>query len=111
MLKSNPSEPRIYYNLGRVASLSTEGITDPEAQNKKLIEAKTYYENVLHSATQQTDSALISLSYVALAKIYEFYDNREYAVKIYDAALKIGDVPGGAYNEALAAKQRLLKNP
>jgi hypothetical protein len=32
-------------------------------------------------------------------------------VKIYEAAIRIGDVPGGAYKEAIAAKERLLKNP
>jgi hypothetical protein len=107
---ANPSEPRIFYNIGRVASLSAEGINDTEAQNRKLIEAKTAYENALRSATQQTDPALISLSYVALAKIYEFYDQKDYALKIYDAAIKIGDVANGGYKEAMDAKQRLLKN-
>jgi hypothetical protein len=29
---------------------------------------------------------------------------------LYDAAIKLGNVTGGAYNEAIAAKQRLLKN-
>lgn len=109
--KTNPAEPRIFYNLGRVASLSAETITNPEAQNKKLIEAKIAYENVLRSATNQTDPALVSLSYVALAKIYEFYDQKEYALKIYDAAIKVGRVANGAFDEAVAAKQRLLKNP
>ncbi|MGH7784544.1 MAG: hypothetical protein ACREO5_11965, partial [Candidatus Binatia bacterium] len=108
--KANPSEPRIFYNLGRVASLSAEGITDPEAQSKKLLEAKMAYENAIRSATTQTDPALVSLSYVALAKIYEFKDQKEYALKIYDAAIKIGDVANGGYNEAIAGKQRLLKD-
>jgi len=107
--KANPSESRIYYNMGRVASLLAEDITDSDAQSKKLLEAKTDYENALRTATPRTDPALISLSYVALAKIYEFYDKKDYALKIYDAAIKVGDVPNGAYKEALDAKQRLLK--
>lgn len=109
--KTNPSEPRIFYNIGRVASLSTEGITDPEAQAKKLLEAKTAYENALHTATTETDPALISLTYVALAKIYEFYDQKDYALKIYNAAIQLGDVTNGGFKEAIAAKQRLLKTP
>ncbi|MEP6849260.1 MAG: hypothetical protein ABI999_10420, partial [Acidobacteriota bacterium] len=111
LLKTNPSESRIYYNLGRVASLSAESITDSDAQNKKLIQAKTYYENALKTATTDTDPALISLTYVALAKIYEFYDQKEYALKIYDLAIKVGRVPHGAFDEAMDAKQRLVKNP
>lgn len=107
----NPSDARIFYNLGRVASLSAENIEIEEQRKQKLLEAKAAYEKALISATPKTDDALISLSYVALARIHEFYDESEYAVKIYEAAIRIGDVPGGAYKEAIAAKERLLKNP
>ena len=108
--KANPDEPRIAYNLGRVASLAAQSIDDPEAQAAKLKEAKMAYENVIRiSQKQQVDPALRSLSFVALAKIFEFFDDRPYAISIYDAAIKIGDVSGGAFQEAMTAKQRLLK--
>ena len=110
LLAKNPSEPRIFYNIGRVASLSAESLTELETQKAKLLEAKVAYENVIRSATQQTDAALISLSYVALAKIYEFYDEKTYAIQLYDQAIKIGPVTGGAHDEALSAKQRLVKD-
>ena len=110
LLSKNPSEPRIYYNIGRVASLSAESLADEEQQKAKLLEAKTAFENVLKIANKQRiDAALLSLSYVALAKLYEFYDDRTYAMGIYDAAIKVGDVTGGAYKEAMAAKARLIK--
>ena len=113
LLDKNPDEPRIYYNIGRVASLSAQSLTDPaagEQQKQLLLNAKVAYENVLRLAQKQrVDPALISLSYVALAKIYEFYDNKSYAMAIYDAAIKVGDVRGGGYQEALAAKARLIK--
>lgn len=110
LLKGNPAEPRIYYTLGRVASLSAENIDEPEQQSTKLREAKNAYENVIKIAqTQTVDAALVSLSYVALAKIYEFFDDNTYALGVYDKAIQLGPVTGGAYNEALAAKQRLLK--
>jgi hypothetical protein len=48
---------------------------------------------------------------VALAKIYEFYDNEDYAIQLYDAALRLEPVVGDARSEALAAKARLIKNP
>ena len=109
--KANPDEPRVAYNLGRVASLLAQSIDDPEQQAAKLKEAKTAYENVIRiSQKQQVDPALRSLSFVALAKIFEFFDDRPYAISIYDAAIKIGDVSGGAFQEAMAAKQRLLKD-
>ncbi|MGQ0542114.1 MAG: hypothetical protein ACT4O9_09745 [Blastocatellia bacterium] len=114
LLDKNPAEPRIFYNIGRVASLDASTLTNPadgEKQKAKLLEAKVAFENVLRMAQkQEVDPALKSLSYVSLAKIYEFYDNKTYAMAIYDAAIKIGPVTGGAYDEAMAAKQRLLKD-
>lgn len=105
----NPSEPRIHYNLGRVASLSAGSITDEEKLKATLIDAKTSYDNVIKTATTATDPALLSLTYVALAKIYEFYDNKAYAIAVYDKAIQIGPVQGGAHAEALTAKARLIK--
>ena len=108
--KDNPDEPRVAYNLGRVASLIATSVDDPEIQAEKLREAKTAYEKVvLISKKQRVDPALLSLSYVALAKIYEFFDDRSYAISLYDAAIKIGSAGGVAFQEAMAAKQRLLK--
>jgi hypothetical protein len=109
LLDANPSESRIYYALGRVASLSAESITETDKRNNRLSEAKTYYTNVIRSATRETDAALLSLSYVALARIYEYFGEAGYAVKIYETAIKIGNVKDGAYNEAIAARDRLLK--
>lgn len=110
LLQAYPNDsPRIYYSLGRTASLSAESINEPDARKNRLLEAKVFYENVIRSATAQTDKALLSLSYVALARIYEFYGETEYAIKIYEAALKLNDVKGGAYKEAVAARERLMK--
>ncbi|HKP68712.1 MAG TPA: hypothetical protein VJV05_05475 [Pyrinomonadaceae bacterium] len=111
LLDQNPDEPRVYYNVGRVASLMAGPIEDPAQQKAKLYEAKVAYENVVRiSMKQKVDPALLSLSYVALAKIYEFYDDNTYAIGIYDKAIQIGNVTGGAYGEALASKQRLIKD-
>ncbi len=112
LLKGNPDEPRVFYNLGRVASLTAVGLEDDEQQAAKLLEAKVAYENVVRiSQKQRVDPALLSLSYVALAKIFEFYDNKPYAIGLYDAAIRLGEISGGAHQEAMAAKQRLVKNP
>jgi tetratricopeptide (TPR) repeat protein len=107
--KDNPSDPRIYYNLGRVATLELDGITEQDAQTKKLIEAKNAYVKALEVSTASTDRALVSLTYVALARIYEFYNDKDTSLKLYDKAILMG--PGGGYDEALAGKQRLLKTP
>lgn len=110
LLNSNPGEARIFYNLGRVASLSAQGLTDDEQQKAKLLEAKIAYENVIRTAqSKPVDPALVSLSYVAIGRIFEFYEDPAMAVGTYDAAIKLGDVAGGGFKEAIAAKQRLLK--
>ena len=115
LLAQNPSEPRVFYNLGRVAALTAGTFTDSadaEKQNAKILEAKNAFEQVvLIASKQRVDPALVSLAYVALGRIYEINDQKEYAIRIYDAALKIGDVSGSGYAEALAAKQRLVKSP
>lgn len=104
-----PSEPRIYYSMGRVASLSAESLTDTDMQAQKLLDAKTAFSNVLKTAGPTTDKALLSLTYVALARIYEFLNDNAYAVKLYDEAIKLADIPNGAFRDAVAGKQRLLK--
>lgn len=110
LLQTNPNDSsRIYYSLGRNASLSAETMKDAEARRTRLLQAKDFYSNAISSATPQTDKALLSLSYVAIGRIYEFYGD-ESAANIYQAAIKIGDVPGGAYNEALKAHERLMKD-
>ncbi len=109
LLKANPTEPRVFYALGRVKSLSAAAITDPEKRNQLIVEAKGFYERVITSATDKTDTALISLTYVALARLYEYYDQNQYAIKIYEKVISMGDMKGGGYQEALVARERLLK--
>lgn len=110
LLQTYPDNaPRIYYALGRAASLSAENITDEEARKTRLLAAKGYYENVIKSATTATDKQLLSLTYIALARIFEFYGDNQYAVKLYEAALKVGDAASSSYKEATAARERLMK--
>ncbi len=110
LLPQNPTEPRVFYALGRVKSLSAATITEPEKRKELLDEAREFYIKVVDpKAPQQADAALISLSFVALARIYEYYDQNQYAVKIYEKVISMGDMKGGAYQEAIVARERLLK--
>ena len=109
LIASYPNEPRIYYNMGRVAGLMAVDLTDTDKQTAKLREAQEAYSNVIRYATPDTDKALLSLTYVALGRIYEFANENEYALKLYNKAIEIGDVPSGGFKDALTAKQRLLK--
>ena len=107
----NPAEPRIYYTIGRVAGLSAVGIENEELVGRQLLDAKVAYENVLRTAGPTTDKALLSLTYVALGRIYEHFSDSSYAMKLYDKAIGLDDVAGGGFREAMAAKQRLIKQP
>jgi hypothetical protein len=114
LLGQNPSEPRIYYALGRVSSLSAEGASEEQTKHH-LLAAKKAYENTILTISKKavktdSDVALLSLSYVAIARIHEFYGETEYAIKIYEAAVKIGDVADGAYKQAVEARERLMKD-
>ena len=75
----------------------------------KLLEAKVAYSNVIRTRNKDTEAALLSLTFVALARIYEFSDDNDYAIKLYDEAIKLDDVAGGAFRDAIAGKQKLLK--
>lgn len=110
LLQGNSDDARIYYNIGRVAGLAAAGLEDEEQLAAKLLEAKVAYENVIRIAqVQRIDTALVSLTYVALGRIYEFYDEKSMAMGLYDQAIKLGPVTGGGHDEALAAKQRLIR--
>ena len=123
LMEQNPHErSRVFYSLGRLESLTAEAAEDAEERNIHLIAAKEAYTKVLENKIDVTDSrvienkikptdrALISLTYVALARIYEFNDQIDYAIGLYEAAISIGNVEGGAHQAAVSARTRLKAN-
>ena len=42
-----------------------------------------------------------------MGRIYAFLDNTGEAAREFDEAIKIGDVPGGAYKDAIEGKKKL----
>ena len=64
---------------------------------------------MIRTKNDKTDPALISLSYVGLGRIHEFFGESEYAIKIYEVAIKLGNMPDGGYAAAVAARDRLMK--
>lgn len=98
---------RIFYSLGRVNSLVAEDTEDKEEVGLILEKAANNYKEVLKRAAPN-DRALISSAYFALGRIYEHFNLNDSALKIYDAALRIGNVSGGAFEEAFEAKKNLL---
>jgi len=51
----------------------------------------------------------LSRAHEAMGRIFAFLDQKDEAMKEFDAAIKIGPVAGGAYKDALAGKQKLAQ--
>src|SRR6185369_2095774 len=109
MLKEYPSEPRIFFALGQTASLAAMDATDEQVQVERLNRALGHYRMAIAAASPEDDKAILSRAHESMGRINAFLDNTAEAVKSFDEAIKIGDVRGGAYREALEGKKKLTQ--
>ncbi|HEV3470548.1 MAG TPA: hypothetical protein VG148_14590, partial [Pyrinomonadaceae bacterium] len=100
-------EPRVYFGLGQAAMLAASAAFDEALQEQRLSNALQHFRQAALFASPETDRALLSRTHAASARILAFLDRKEDALRELDAALALGDVAGGAYNEALAEKKKL----
>lgn len=107
LLASYPGEPRIFFALGRAASLAAMDATDEEIQAQRLNRALGQYRLAIAAASPETDKAILSRAHESMGRINAFLDNSAEAAKSFDEAIKLGDVRGGAYREALEGKKKL----
>jgi hypothetical protein len=107
LMQEYQGEPRIFFALGQAASLSAEDATDEDVQSERLNRALTHYRNAILASSADTDRAMVSRAYAAMGRILEFFNEPQEALKAFDAAIKIGRIEGGAYEEALKGKARL----
>ncbi|HEU4869931.1 MAG TPA: hypothetical protein VFT08_03710 [Pyrinomonadaceae bacterium] len=107
MLKEYPREPRIFFALGQTASLAASDATDENVQAERLNRALGHYRMALVASSPETDKAIMSRAYEAMGRINLFLENSAEAAKQFDEAIKLGDVPGGAYKQAVDGKKRL----
>lgn len=110
LLASYPGEARIFFALGRTASLAAMDATDEQVQAQRLNRALGQYRLAIAAAAPETDKALLSRAHESMGRINAFLDNPAEAAKSFDEAIKLGDVRGGAYREALEGKKKLA-NP
>jgi hypothetical protein len=111
LLKEYPGEPRIFFALGQTASLAAMDATDEQVQMERLNRALGHYRMAIAAASPEDDKAILSRSHESMGRINAFLENNAEAVKAFDEAIKIGDVRGGAYREALEGKKKLTGNP
>ncbi len=109
MLQEYPREPRIFFALGRSASLGAMDATDEQVQAERLNRALGHYRMAIAASSPETDKALMSRAHESMGRINAFLENTAEAVKQFDEAIKIGDVRGGAYKEALEGKKKLTQ--
>lgn len=107
LLKEYPREPRIFFALAQTASLAAADATDEAVQSDRLARALANYRFALEASSPETDRALISRAHEAMGRIHAFLEDPTAAAKEFDEAIKVGDVRGGAYKEALEGKRKL----
>ncbi|MDQ2976481.1 MAG: hypothetical protein M3R69_13875 [Acidobacteriota bacterium] len=107
LLNDYSREPRIFFALAQTASIAAADATDEDVQAERLNRALANYRFSLEASSPETDRALISRAHEAMGRIYAFLGNTNEAVKEFDEAIKVEDVPGGAYKEAIEGKRKL----
>ncbi|MBD0371944.1 MAG: hypothetical protein ICV60_13975 [Pyrinomonadaceae bacterium] len=109
LLQEYPGEPRIFFALGEAATQQARETTDDNLQVERLNRALAHYRMAVTAPTAGSDPVVLSRSHVAMGRILAFLDQPAEAMKEFDAAIKLGFVQGGAYDEAVAAKQKLAQ--
>jgi len=115
VLRVEPNNARALYGLAQVVTQTPSAAEqDPKAdendkiqkQHDRLEQAIKLYRKVIENASKDSERWLIQWSHVFLGRIYDFQEFREDAVAEYNKAIAFGELPNGAYKEALEGKQR-----
>jgi tetratricopeptide (TPR) repeat protein len=109
LVQEYPREPRLFFTMAQTASLWARDTTDDELQTQRLNRALGNYRMAVAAAVPDTDRVLLSRAHEAMGRILAFLDNKDEAMKEFEAAIKIGEVPGGAYRDALEGKRKLAQ--
>lgn len=107
LLKEYAREPRIFFALAQTASMGAADAIDEDVQSERLNRALGNYRLAIEASSPESDRALISRAHEAMGRIYAFLEKPAEASKEFDEAIRIGEVPGGAYSEAVAGKRKL----
>ena len=115
IIRAQPNNARALYGLAQILSqvpspAENDSKADEDdkiqAQYNRLQQAVKLYRNAIESASKDTELWLIQWSYVSIGRILDFQEFRADALAEYEKAIALGDVPNGAYKEALEGKQR-----
>ena len=107
LLLEYPGEPRLFFTLGLTAGLWARDTTDDDLQTQRLNRALGNYRLAVAAASPESDKVLLSRTHEAMGRILAFLDQKDEALKEFEAAIKIGEVTGGAYRDAIEGKRKL----
>jgi hypothetical protein len=115
ILAADSNNARAVYGMAQVVN-NTPGPaeSDPRAdendkiqqQHDRLEAAIKLYRKAIAVASKDAEAWLIQRCHVLLGRIYDFQEFRADALAEYEKAIAMGDIPNGAYKEALDGKQR-----
>ena len=109
LLLEYPGDARLFFTLGQTASLWARDTTDDDQQAQRLNRALGNYRLAVAASSPETDQGLLSRAHESMGRILAFLDQKDEAMKEFDAAIRMGPVAGGAYNDALAGKRKLAQ--
>lgn len=111
VLQQKSNNARAFYGLAEIGS-KVAARMKPEEQSRRdeeLYAAIQYYKDAADNASPETEKWLIQRSFVAAAKILDFLGQSDDAAAAYSLAVKLGDIPNGAYQEAVKALKEKQK--
>jgi tetratricopeptide (TPR) repeat protein len=115
VLAVEPNNARALYGMAQVVTQSASAAElDPKVdendriqmQHDRLERAIKLYRRAIENASKDSERWLIQWSHVLLGRVFDFQEFRADALSEYEKAIAMGDVPNGAYREALEGKQR-----
>jgi tetratricopeptide (TPR) repeat protein len=109
LLQEYPGDVRLLFTMGQTASLWARDTTDDELQAQRLNRALANYRLAVAAANAETDPGLLSRAHESMGRILAFLDHNDEALREFEAAIKIGPVMGGAYDDAIAGKKKLTQ--
>ena len=74
---------------------------------QRLNRALANYHLAVAAASPENDRGLLSRAHEAMGRILAFLEHNDEAIKEFEAAIRIGEVPGGAYQDAIEGKRKL----
>ncbi len=105
VLKVRSNNARAYFGLAEISSKAASKMKneDQSRRDEELYAAVQYYKDAADNASKETELWLIQRSFVSAAKILDFLGNSGDADAAFALAIKMGDIPNGAYQDAVKA--------